>query len=133
MTITQSLPAGAVLSCPKTGKTSWPNIKRAVLVTAQLIALMFLMVGARLAQLPLSDDAYVTSATAQYALPAGLTAANISGANLRLFISAITQSGSLDVHLVSGSWSENTITYKNAASAGGRLRVIHAGCLSLRC
>lgn len=51
-------------------------------------------------------------------LPAGVTAGNIQKAYLRLYIDAITQSGSLDVHLVSKSWSESALTYNTAPAWG---------------
>ena len=119
------------------------RVKRSLQAILLLVALALLPAQAVFAQLPLSDDAYVTAAlpavnfggglnlvvqspgTRSYvrfdlasALPAGITDANISRANLRLFISANNHTGSLDVHLATSAWSENTITFQNAPTLG---------------
>src|SRR5262249_34745273 len=105
-------------------------------------ALLLLPVGA-LAQPLLTDDAYVTPAlpngnfggglnlvvqspaTSSYirfdlgsALPPGVTAADVAQANLRLFINAVNRPGLLDVRVLSGTWSEATITYNHAPAQG---------------
>jgi hypothetical protein len=95
-----------------------------------------------LAQFPVTDDAYTNAgqATTNYGgspyldvqatgvnaylrfdlspLPAGLTASNVSKASIRFYIDAITQGGSIDVHLVSAPWAEGTITDASAPAVG---------------
>jgi len=51
-------------------------------------------------------------------LPSGLQASNISKATLRLFLANVSMGGTFDVRLVTGIWSEKTLTYNNAPPAG---------------
>jgi hypothetical protein len=109
-----------------------------------LCLLLFLAVGARFvrAQIPDTDDSYTASSspTQNYgtqssltvigpgvnayirfdltALPSGLTASNISKATIRLYLNGVTTAGTFDVYLVTGAWTESTITYNNAPTLG---------------
>lgn len=125
-------------------------LRRGLLTLAQCIALLLPIVHSAFAQVPLTDDSYVTPPTAtnpglgttnyggspylllqapgvsvyvQYDTTklSGLTAANIQRAYLRLYIDAITHGGALDVHLVSSPWSEATITYNSAPAWGAMI------------
>src|SRR5712692_4638445 len=51
-------------------------------------------------------------------LPSGLQASNINKATLRLFLANVSMGGTFDVRLVTGIWSEKTLTYNNAPPAG---------------
>ena len=51
-------------------------------------------------------------------LPSGLQASNINKATLRLFLDNVSVGGTFDVRLVTGIWSEDTLTYNNAPPAG---------------
>jgi hypothetical protein len=44
------------------------------------------------------------------ALPAGTTAAQVSNASLRLFVSTIRQAGAVDIYAANGAWNEATVT-----------------------
>jgi hypothetical protein len=105
---------------------------------AQLILLTGLASVAALAQSPPSADSFVTSAHPQtnygaYTLLAvqqgtksylqfnlsGLPAnANIAKATLRLYVDAVTTSGSFDVFAINQTWSENTLLLNNAPPLG---------------
>src|SRR5262249_26246821 len=112
-------------------------------VILQLCVLLFPPGIAAPTELRLSDDAYVSSvrsnsnfggsatlavqspANSTYirfdlgsALPDGVTAADVSRAELRLFMSAVNHPGLLDVRLVSSPWSEETITFNHVPVAG---------------
>jgi len=52
------------------------------------------------------------------ALPSGLQASNINKATLRLFLSNVSEDGTFDVRLVTGTWTEKTLTYNSAPPAG---------------
>jgi len=100
------------------------------------------------AQLPVTDDSYtqqgapnvnngnagtldvVGSATTSRTsyirfnlspLAPGLTGTNVSIATLNLFVNSTTKAGTFDVYLVSGSWSENTITFNTAPALGAQI------------
>jgi len=51
-------------------------------------------------------------------LPSGLQASNINKATLRLFLANVSVGGTFDVRLVTGIWSEKTLTFNNAPPAG---------------
>src|SRR5260370_11365201 len=51
-------------------------------------------------------------------LPSGLQASNINKATIRLFLANVSVGGTFDVRLVTGSWSETTLTYNNAPPVG---------------
>jgi Collagen triple helix repeat (20 copies) len=94
------------------------------------------------AQIPATDDAYTASSSpsSNYgtgsqlnvigpgvnsyvrfdlaALPAALTASNVSKATLRLNINGVTTSGTFDVYLVTKSWTEGALTFNNAPTLG---------------
>ena len=96
------------------------------------------------AQIPATDDSYTTSSspTSNFgtqpnlllmqgvnsyirfdlsALPPGLTSSNINKATVRLYIDGVTTSGTLDVYLVTNSWTEGAITYATAPGLGTKL------------
>jgi hypothetical protein len=101
-----------------------------------------------LAQLPVTDDSYAQqgapnanngnagtldvlgSATASRTsyirfnlspIAPGLTGTNVSIATLNLFVNTATKAGTFDVYLVSGSWSEDTITFNTAPILGAQI------------
>jgi Collagen triple helix repeat (20 copies) len=51
-------------------------------------------------------------------LPSGLQASNVNKATLRLFLANLSVGGTFDVRLVTGIWSEKTLTYNIAPPAG---------------
>jgi hypothetical protein len=61
------------------------------------------------------------------ALPSGI---NVSKATLRLYLNAVSASGSVDVFPVFNNWSEGTLTYKNAPLLGGSATGGHPVALS---
>jgi hypothetical protein len=100
------------------------------------------------AQLPVTDDSYTQqgapnvnngnagtldvlgSATASRTsyirfnlspIAPGLTGTNVSIATLNLFVNTATKAGTFDVYLVSGSWSEDTITFNTAPTLGAQI------------
>jgi endosialidase-like protein len=111
---------------------------------AMLLSTIFLFTGAD-AQITPLGDAYTNSAdpTTNYgsktllyidtptettyiqfnlaSIPSSYTAATISQATLKLYVSAVTKAGSFNVNLVNGSWSESTIAYDNAPALGSTI------------
>jgi hypothetical protein len=113
-----------------------------------IMSLMVLASEAR-AQLPVTDDSLtprfypdknygagpnlvVKGAPSQFAahtyirfslspLPTGLTSSNISSATLILFANNVTTAGDFDVYLVSGAWTEDTITWATAPALGTKI------------
>jgi hypothetical protein len=112
-----------------------------------LCLLLFLAVAARFvrAQISDTDDSYTASSspTQNYGtqsglnvigsgvnayirfdltvLPSDLTSSNISKATMRLYINGVTTAGTFDVYLVTGAWTESTITYNNAPTLGAKV------------
>ena len=119
--------------------TSQCVVRRAML--ALVLATLF-AVGAA-AQIPATDDSFVTSSSPKSnygtlpnlvvigpgvnsyirfdltTLPEGLTSYNISKATVRLYIDGVTISGTFDVYLVTSPWSEGSLTYNTAPSLSG--------------
>lgn len=109
--------------------------------------LLFLIIGVQFAaaQIPATDDGYTASSSANgnfgnqsmlnvvgpgvnsyirfdlTALPSGLTSSNVSKATVRLNINGVTTAGNFDVYLVTGAWSEGTITFSNAPALGTKV------------
>jgi Collagen triple helix repeat (20 copies) len=54
-------------------------------------------------------------------LPGGINGANISAANVVVYVDAAVTAGSMDVYAVSAPWSSNTITYNNAPALGSKI------------
>jgi len=54
-------------------------------------------------------------------LPAGLNGSNVSAANVVVYVDAVLTSGTMDVYVVNGSWSQGTITYNNAPALGSKI------------
>jgi hypothetical protein len=50
-------------------------------------------------------------------LPSGPQASDVNKATLRLLLSNVSEDGTFDVRLVTGMWSEKTLTYNNAPPA----------------
>jgi hypothetical protein len=103
---------------------------RIVIRLILLVAVFSALAGA---QVVLTDDAFTWSQTpkANYGnqialvvcsgantylkfsfanLPSGINGTNISGANVVLYVDAVLNSGTMDVYVVNGSWSEGSIT-----------------------
>ncbi len=51
-------------------------------------------------------------------IPAGYTSSNLAKASLKLYVNAVTTTGSFNVDYVNGSWAENTITANLAPALG---------------
>lgn len=110
-----------------------------------MIGLLAIVASFAAAQIPATDDAYTasSSSTSNYgtqpmlnvigpgvnsyirfdltALPAGLTSSNVSKATLRLNINGVTTSGTFDVYLVTGSWTEGALTFSKAPTLGAKV------------
>src|SRR5438477_9004118 len=93
-----------------------------------------------LAQAPVTDDTFVSSATPNTnngtspsmvvqapggwsfikfdltQLPAGTTSGSVSKATVKLYATAVTAQGSFDVFRVDSAWAENTLTYSNTTT-----------------
>jgi len=105
-------------------------------------ALLFCAVAS--AQSTLTDDAFTSGLTAKSTygdssalfvapeensylrfsfsgLPAGITSANISGADLVLYVDSVNKPGTFDVYVVNAPWSEGSINFNNAPSLGALL------------
>jgi hypothetical protein len=54
-------------------------------------------------------------------LPSALNGSNISAANAVVYVDALLCSGTMDVYVVNGAWSANTITYNNAPALGTKI------------
>jgi hypothetical protein len=103
------------------------------------------LAGVTFAQVPVSDDVYVSAAspdrnfnagTSAYVLavqgpgtetfirfdlsglPSGLTNSTVSKASLRLFLTGIGTSGTFSIYLVTGPWSESTVTFNTVPPIG---------------
>ena len=127
-------------------------------IVIRLILLVAVLSAFAGAQVVLTDDAFTWSQTpkANYGsqialvvcsgantylkfslanLPSGINGTNISGANVVLYVDAVLNSGTMDVYVVNGSWSEGSITYNNAPTLGTKLlsaaSVTKTGYLSL--
>jgi len=95
--------------------TTSPTANNAALGTTNYGGGPYLLVAAPTNNNSSTADTYLR--TDLSVLPAAVTASNIQKANLRLYIDAITQAGSIDVHQVSATWSESLITYNNFPSS----------------
>jgi hypothetical protein len=104
--------------------------------------LLLFMAAVTYAQITPSDDSYINSAasTTNYgtavtldlsspadtafirfdltAVPAGYTGASIAKATLKLYVNTCTKTGSFNVDLVNGAWTEKTIDYSNEPALG---------------
>ena len=105
--------------------------------------LAFLVVfsgGVALAQAPVTDDTFVSSAVPNAnngtspsmvvqapagwsflkfdlsQLPAGTTSSSVTKATVKLYTTAVTAQGSFDVFRVDSVWAENTLTYSNTTA-----------------
>src|SRR3954463_6443853 len=104
--------------------------------------LLAILSGAAAAQLPVADDSYVSSAapttnngnnpslvvqkssngTALIKLDlsalqaAGVTSGAIGKAYLKLYTSAVTGQGTLDLYQITSTWQEGTVTYNTMPS-----------------
>ena len=82
--------------------------------------------GANFGALPLlavggQNSLHLTTAYVQFdlsGLPAGIASNGIQKASLRLFVDAVSQSGSFNVYTVTSKWGENTITFASAPALG---------------
>jgi len=54
-------------------------------------------------------------------IPAGYTSTNVAKATLKLFVNSVPKSGSFNLDLVNGSWSENTITSSLSPALGNTI------------
>ncbi len=61
------------------------------------------------------------------AIPSGIS---VSKATLRLYLNGVTASGNIDIFPIFNSWSEGTLTYKNAPLLGGSATGGHPATLS---
>src|SRR5208282_1079812 len=107
---------------------------------AMLMFLLF-MSTATYAQITPSGDAYVNSAagTTNYgtattldlssadtsfirfdltAVPSSYTGASVAKATLKLYVNTVTTTGSFNVDLVNGAWTEKTLDYSNQPALG---------------
>ncbi len=106
------------------------------------LVLLVALSGIALAQAPVSDDAYVSSATPTTLnganpslvvqapggsslirfdlsrLPAGTTSSQVTRATVRAYVTAVAGQGSFDLYRVDTAWSEKTITYNNSLALG---------------
>src|SRR5215469_17001652 len=113
--------------------------------TLCLVLFLTVVAGSAAAQIPATDDSYTASSspTTNYgtqpsvavigpgvnsyirfdltALPAGLTSSNVSKATMRLNVNGVTTAGMFDVYLVTGPWTESTITYSKAPPLGAKV------------
>ncbi len=55
------------------------------------------------------------------ALPSGLTASNISTATMMVFANGVNTAGTFDVYLVTGAWTEATVTYRTDPALGTKI------------
>src|SRR2546421_7429049 len=114
-------------------------------LTIGLLAALMLVAQFAAAQIPATDDSYTASSSASgnfgnqsmlnvigsgvnsyirfdlTALPAGLTSSNVSKATMRLNINGVTTSGTFDVYLVTGSWTEGGLSFNNAPTLGAKV------------
>ena len=123
---------------------SFTKINREIRFSCLLLLLTF---SAQFAapQIPATDDAYTASSspTSNYgtgsqlnvigpgvnsyirfdltALPTGLTSSNVNKATLRLNINGVTTSGTFGVYLVTGSWTDGTLTFSKAPTLGAKV------------
>src|SRR5216683_5206974 len=94
------------------------------------------------AQLPVTDDTYISSGSSTIQgtnpslavqsptasilmkldlsrLPSGTTAGQITKATIKLYPTAVAVGGNIDVCEVSSSWSEKTVVYSSKPTLGG--------------
>src|SRR5882672_2154718 len=57
-------------------------------------------------------------------LPAGTVAGEIARAILILFVNRVNTAGAVDLHPVTGSWAENTVTFNTAPARGAAIATI---------
>jgi hypothetical protein len=124
-------------------RTGTSNPLRSLFAGLALLTLLFVVPG--FAQFTPSDDAYVNSAgpTTNYgaagtlgvespsqtsfirfdltAVPSGYTGAQVAKATLKLFVNGVTAAGNFNIDLVSGSWTEKTITYSLQPALGNTI------------
>jgi len=101
---------------------------------------VFALAASALAQAPVSDDTFVTSASPSSTngsspslvvqapggwtfikldlsrIPAGTQASAVSKATLKLYVTAATAQGAFDVFRVDSTWKEATLTYSNSTA-----------------
>src|SRR5438132_1877137 len=112
--------------------------------------LLFVIPATSLGQAPITDDAFVSSATPTSnngtspslvvqapggksfirfylsRIPTGavtspVTSSMVAKATVKLYVTAVTATGSFDVYRVAATWSEKTITYNTAPPLGPQL------------
>jgi hypothetical protein len=104
--------------------------------------LLSILSGTVWAQLPVTDDSYISSGSSTLQgtnpslavqsptastlmkldlsrLPAGTTASQITKATVKLYPTAVAVGGNIDVCEVSGTWSEKTVVYSSKPALGG--------------
>jgi hypothetical protein len=116
--------------------------------TVVAVALFLMLPLPSYAQFTPSDDAYVNAASAATnygttatlnlssatqtayirfdltAVPSSYTGSQVAKATLKLFVNSVTTAGSFNVDLVSGSWTEKTITYDLQPAMGSTIASI---------
>src|SRR5947209_862288 len=104
------------------------------------LIILFAFTGIALAQSPVSDDTFVTSASPSSTngtspslvvqapagwtfikldlsrVPAGTQSSAISKATLKLYVTAATAQGAFDVYRVDSTWKEASLTYSNSTT-----------------
>src|SRR5882672_5587097 len=104
------------------------------------LAFLAVLSSVALAQAPVTDDTFVSSATPNTnsgtspslvvqtpggwsfikfdlsQLPAGTTSGSVSKATVKLYTTAVTAQGSFDLFRVDSAWAENTLTYSNTTT-----------------
>ncbi|MGB9104952.1 MAG: DNRLRE domain-containing protein [Terriglobales bacterium] len=118
-----------------------------------LLGVLALIPTVALAQVPVTDDTFVTQTSVgnnygnqeTLALQAGPlpsytymrfnlsqvpAGSSVTKATLRLFVTAVTTPGAFDVHLANGPWSESTLTWNNQPLSGPGSTVVGGSCAS---